>query len=374
MTRAIPLSAIEVPDQDVEAVLDTLRSGWLTLGPRTQELEAALAAWSGAGHAIALSSSMAALQLAVEAVGVRPGDEVIVPALSFVEAAAAVRWMGGTPVFCDVHGADDLTLDPEDVAARVTERTRAVVATHLMGYPADLASLDRLCSERGIALIENASEAIGARGANGTRVGAVGAVGCFSMGADVQLSVGEGGFAIPADERLAARIRSLRSHAMTSGTWDRHRGHAASYDVVDVGFNFRMDEPRAALALARLPRLADDLEKRRALVGAYRERLAAVPGVELPWDEQAVSRSAHNRFAILLVDGATRDRVHERLAAEGVETSWLPAITSLTEYRESGSCPRAEEIAARHLLLPLAPSYGETEVHAVVDALTRALA
>jgi dTDP-4-amino-4,6-dideoxygalactose transaminase len=374
VTSAIPLTSIEMPDQDVEAVLDTLRSGWLTLGPRTQELEAGLAEWCETPHAIALSSSMAALQLAVEAVGVKPGDEVIIPALTFVEAAAAVRWMGGRPVVCDIRGADDLTLDPGDVAAHITPQTKAVVATHLFGYAADLSALEQLCEEHGLALIENAAEAIGARDATGRRVGTVGAVGCFSMAADAQLPIGEGGFAITGDETIAGRIRSLRSHAMTSGTWDRHRGHAATYDVVDVGFNFRMDEPRAALALSRLPRLTEDIERRRAVARSYRERLSDIPNVGCPWDDDAVERASHNRFAVVLSDQATRDRVHEGLAADGIESTWLPSITSLRDYCDHGACPRAEDLGSRHLLLPLAPSYGEAEVEAVVTRLRAAAA
>lgn len=351
-------------ESDVEAVLDTLRSGWLTMGPRIQELERTLAERFGVAHALATSSGTAALQLALLGAGVRDGDEVILPALSFAGAAAAVRFTGAEPVVCDVR-AHDLTLDPDDVAARITPRTKAVVAVHLLGYPADVAALRTLCEESGVALVEDCAHALGAQLVDGTPAGTAGVAGCFSLAAGTQLGVGEGGFVLTGDDAVAARVRSLRSHAMTSVTWDRHRGHANTYDIVDVGFNFRLDEPRAALALARLPRLEEELERRRGLVRALRGALAGVPGVVVPWGDEAVGRSGHHRFALVLADGAACERVRDALAAEGVETTSLPVL---------GSCPRAKDLAARSLALPLGPSVGTVEVAAIADAVRRAAA
>jgi dTDP-4-amino-4,6-dideoxygalactose transaminase len=373
----VPLTDISLPEQDVQAVLECLESGWLTMGPRTVAFEQALSDYVGTPHAVAVSSGTAALHLACLAAGLGPGDEVIVPAFTFVADAAAPRYVGAEPVLCDVRGPLDFNIDPEDVARRITPRTRAVIAVHFCGYPAEVATLRELCDEHGLTLIEDCAQAIGAQvDGHGRQVGTVGQLGAFSFFSKKQLCVGEGGMVASADERLAERVRTLRSHAMTSSTWDRHRGHDPSYDVVDVGFNFRMDEPRAALGLSRLARLADSIEARRANVRAYRERLAEVPGIELPFDARAVERSSHFAFPVLLADRQTRDRFRDQLKGAGVQTTWYPGLHNFTEYRRyrpADGLPRASEAADRHCALPLSSSMDEATIDLVVEVVRGAL-
>lgn len=369
MMWKVPLTEIAMPEEDVEAVLDCLQSGWLTMGPRTQAFEAAFAEWVGSRHAVAVSSGTAALHLAMLAAGVRPDDEVVVPALTFVATAAAVRYAGGEPVLCDVRGPDDLNLDPESVVESISARTRAVVAVHFMGYPADLEALRTICDERGLVLIEDAAQAVGAR-VGDSQVGTIGELGCYSFFSKKQLCVGEGGMVVTDDEDLAATVRQLRSHAMTSVTWDRHRGYSRSYDILGVGFNYRLDEPRAALGLSRLPRLADDIEARRRNVVSYRERLSGVSGLELVWDDDAVGASSHFAFPVLLPDRRSRDAFRDGLKGAGIQTTWYPALTQLSEYRGlSGAARRAESVADRHCALPLSSSMTTDELDAVVEAV-----
>jgi dTDP-4-amino-4,6-dideoxygalactose transaminase len=373
----VPLTDIAMPEQDVEAVAECLRSGWLTLGPRTQAFEAALARHVGVEQAIAVSSGTAALHLACRAAGLGPDDEVIVPALTFIASASAARYVGATPVFCDICGPHDFNLDIEDVARRITPRTRAVVAVHFCGYPADVLALRELCDERELILIEDCAQAISALVDDGRQVGTVGEFGAFSFFSKKQLCVGEGGMVTTAEEDLAGRVRLLRSHAMTSGTWDRHSGRTDTYDVVGLGFNYRIDEPRAALGLSRLARLDDDIAARRAIVESYREQLAGVPGLELPWDAQAVERSSHFAFPVLLADRGARDRFRDRLKDDGVQTTWYPALHTFTECRHlapAGGLPRAEEAAARHCALPLSSTMDGAAVEIVVAAVRDALA
>jgi dTDP-4-amino-4,6-dideoxygalactose transaminase len=374
----VPLTDIAMPEQDIEAVLDCLRSGWLTMGPRTKALEEALARYIGTPHAATVSSGTAALHLACQAAGLGPGDEVIVPAITFVASASACRYVGAEPVLCDVRGAHDFNIDIEDVARRITSRTRAVIAVHFCGYPADVLALRQLCDEHGLVLIEDCAQAIGAHvDASGRQVGTVGELGCFSFFSKKQLCVGEGGMVSTADEALDASVRLFRSHAMTSSTWDRHRGHDPAYDVVDIGFNFRLDEPRAALGLSRLQRLDEDIAARRAIVRAYRERLAEVPGVELAFDEQAVERASHFAFPVLLADRDIRDRFREELKANGIQTTWYPALHTFTEYQRfapADGLPAATEVANRHCALPLSSTMNAADVDVVVDAVHSALA
>ncbi|MGP0047440.1 MAG: DegT/DnrJ/EryC1/StrS family aminotransferase, partial [Solirubrobacteraceae bacterium] len=370
MNWTVALTDVVVTEEDIAAVLECLEGGWLTMGPRTQRFELAIAELCGVPHAVAVSSGTAALHLALLAAGVGEGDEVLVPALTFVAGVAVVRYCGATPVLIDSCGPHDLNLDPVDVARHIGPRTRAVLATHWMGYACDLPALERLCDEHGLVLIEDCAHSITARCADGRMTGTVGAAGCFSFFSKKQLCVGEGGMIVTCDEDLAAKARSLRSHAMTSVTWDRHRGHAENYDVVDVGFNLRIDEPRAALGLSRLARLEHDIEARRGLVRRYRELLADRPGIAIPWTDEEVERSAHFGFSILLRSRRERDRFTAELAARGIQTTAYPALTTLTAYAGHPSCPRAEDVAARHLVLPLCATYGPTEVDAVVGRLS----
>jgi dTDP-4-amino-4,6-dideoxygalactose transaminase len=378
MSWRMPLTDIKVSEDDVQAVLACLESGWLTMGPRTQDFERALGEYVGTPHAVTVSSGTAALHLALLAAGVGPGDEVIVPAFTFVASASAARYAGAEPVLCDVVSPRRFNIDPEDVARRITPRTKAVVAVHFCGYPADLQALRELCDEHGLALIEDCAQAIGASAnGNGRQVGTVGDLGAFSFFSKKQLCVGEGGMVTTSSEEHAERVRLLRSHAMTSSTWDRHRGHDPAYDVVDVGFNFRLDEPRAALGLSRLGRLADAIDARRALVRAYRERLQDLDGIELTFGEEDVERSSHFAFVVLLADRDARDLFRARLCDDGVQTTWYPALHKFSEYASGygeGELPAAAEAAERHCALPLSPSMQLADVELVVEAVTKAVA
>jgi len=374
----VPLTDVVVPEEDVQAVLACLESGWLTMGPRTQAFEEALAGFVGTPHAVTVSSGTAALHLALLAAGIGPGDEVIVPAFTFVASACAVRYVGATPVLCDVRSAREFNIDPADAADRITGATRAIVAVHFCGYPADLGALRELCDTRGLVLIEDCAQAVGARFGDGEQqVGTVGELGAFSFFSKKQLCVGEGGMVSTASQEHAERVRLLRSHALTSSTWDRHRGHDPAYDVVDVGFNYRLDEPRAALGLSRIGRLHENIGARRAIVRAYRERLAGLDGLELTFDEQAVERSSHFAFPVLLRDRSARDGLRDALKEQGIQTTWYPALHSFSEYRSiapPGGLPRALEAAERHCALPLSSTMDVGDVEVVADVVAAALA
>jgi dTDP-4-amino-4,6-dideoxygalactose transaminase len=376
LTWAVPLTDVLITEEDVDAVLDCLRSGWLTMGPRTEAFEGAFADYVGSRHAVAVSSGTAALHLAARAQQIEPGDEVIVPGLTFVASASAFRFVGAQPVFCDVESPTRPNLDPADVERRLTPRTKAVVAVHFCGYPADVLALRELCDDRGLTLIEDAAQAVGATvDGTGRKTGTVGDIGCFSLFSKKQLCVGEGGMVVTDDDELAARVRSLRSHAMTTVTWDRHRGHANSYDVTDIGFNFRLDEPRAALGRSRLARLDADIAARRRTAWTYRDRLAGLDGLELAWDDTDVARGSHFAFPVLLENRRARDDFREALADRDVQTTWYPALHRFTEYRDQSgpAVPNVEAAADRHCALPLSSTFTEDQVEAVIRAVTTAL-
>src|SRR2546430_9980347 len=249
----VTLSDIAVDDELLDAVLETVRSGWWSMGPRVEEFEREFAEFCSAPHAVAVANGTAALHLGLLAVGCGPGDEVIVPSLNFVAAANAIVHTGAEPVFCDIVGPDELNLDPADVEAAVGPRTKAVVALHYAGFPCAMDAISEVASRHGLAVVEDAAHAPGAS-LGGRMCGTLGTVGCFSFFSNKNLPVGEGGMILTADEELAEQLRLLRSHGMTTLTWDRHRGHASSYDVVLAGFNYRLDEVRAAGGIVQLSR------------------------------------------------------------------------------------------------------------------------
>jgi dTDP-4-amino-4,6-dideoxygalactose transaminase len=368
---AVPLYDLRLEPEDIAAVMEVLESGWLTLGPRTQAFEAAFAERLGVRQAVALSSCTAALHLAYLAAGVGPGDEVIVPAMTFAATAAAVIYCGGTPVFADIAGPHDLGLDPDDVERRITPRTKAVCVVHFAGYPAAAGRLRELCDAHGLALIEDSAHA--------PSLPPVGRAAAFSFFSNKILSCGEGGLLATDDDDVAVLARSLRNHGMTSGTWARQTRETEGYDVVGLGFNYRLDEPRSALLLSRLARLEPEIERRRELTRAYRERLADVPGVLVPFDDASVEHSSCYVMPILVEDDGRRDAVRTRLRdAHGIQTSvFYPALHEFTEYRRrfgAHSLPHTERVARTEITIPLFAHLDTATQDRVVGALHEALA
>jgi dTDP-4-amino-4,6-dideoxygalactose transaminase len=370
----VPLFDLRLTEADIEAVVATLRSGWLTMGPRTSQFEEAFAASVGAAHAVAVSSCTAALHLAYLAAGVGPGDEVVVPSYTFVATAAAVLHCGGTPVFADIRGLEDPTIDPRDVLERcISPRTKAIACVHFAGYAAALDELAELCAPRGIALIEDAAHGPGAT-LRGKALGTWGTAGAFSLFSNKVLAVGEGGLVVTDDDALAARVRSLRSHAMSSGTWDRHSGHPRSYDVAEVGFNYRIDEPRSALAHSRLEQMAPDIEARRRLTLLYRERLADHHGLIVPFAAGAVADSSCYIMPVLLREPQRRDEIrHRLLERHGIQTSvHYPPIHRFAAYWQRSpdlSLPVTDAVSSAEITIPLYPHMTDAQLERVVGAL-----
>ena len=373
----VPLSDVHVDDELLEAARETLASGWWSMGPRVADLEARFSSYVGAPHALAVANGTAALHLALLAVECGPGDEVVLPSLNFVAAANAVIRVGATPVFCDVGGEDDLNLDPADLAQAIGPRTRAVIVLHYAGFACDLDSVTQLANQHGFVVIEDAAHAPGAT-MNGRALGTFGAVGCFSFFSNKNLPVGEGGMVVTSDDVLAERLRLLRSHGMTTLTWQRHQGHASAYDVVESGFNYRLDELRAALAIVQLGRLEEANRARKEHVLRYRAKLDRVEGITFPFREpDRIENAAHHLAVAMLPEGLDREAVRRTLHEEGIQTSvHYPPIHRFTAYAEVGArrpLPRTEQVAGRIVTLPLYPHMTSAEVDLVADVLAAAV-
>ena len=373
----VPLSDVRVDDELLATSAEALSSGWWSMGPRVGELETSFSEYVDAPHALAVSNGTAALHLALLAIGCGPGDEVVLPSLNFVAAANVVVHAGATPVFCDVQGDEDLNLDPGDLADAISPRTKAVIMLHYAGFACDVEAVGELADRHGIAVVEDAAHAPGARW-RGRALGTFGAVGCFSFFSNKNLPVGEGGMVVTSDDAIADRLRLLRSHGMTTLTWQRHQGHASAYDVVEPGLNYRLDELRAALAIVQLRRLADGNAARLAHVLHYRKALDGIDGLTFPFHpEERVRDSANHLAVVLLPHGVARDDVREAARAEGVQTSvHYPPIHRFSAYADTAdarSLPRTDAVAERILTLPLFPHMTPAAVDLVAEVLLDAV-
>ncbi|MGH2963134.1 MAG: DegT/DnrJ/EryC1/StrS family aminotransferase [Solirubrobacterales bacterium] len=370
MADAIPLARPDLGEREEELVLEVMRSGALSLGPMLERFERALAEWLGVDDAVAVSSGTAALHLGVRALGWGRGDEVITSPFSFVASANCLLYEGATPVFCDVDPVT-LNLDPDAARSAVGERTSGVLPVDIFGYPADLPALEVLASERGLGMLEDGCEALGAVDSDGVRVGARGLPCTFAFYANKQLTTGEGGALIPPDPGTAERVRS-----------ERNQGRAPDMGRIDhdrLGFNYRLADLSAAIGVAQLER-ADEIMRRRAAVAeSYRDRLDAIEGLDLPCEDDGAARRSWFVYVVQLPEGADRDAVIGALAARGVATKpYLPCIHLMPFYRErfgfrGGEFPVAERFAERALGLPFFTSMGEEQVERVAAELSAAL-
>jgi perosamine synthetase len=368
--ETIPLARPVLGEAEERAVIEVLRSGQLSLGPRLAEFERLFAAQVGAPHACAVSSGTAGLHLALRAVGVGEGDEVVTSPFSFVASANAALYECARPVFADIDPVT-LNLDPAAAAAAVTERTRALLPVHIFGYPADMPAFETLADRHDLAIVEDACEALGAVHADGVPVGGRGHPAVFGFYANKQLTTGEGGMVTLADSALKERIDS-----------ERNQGRAPDMGWLDhdrLGFNYRLSDIACALGIAQLGRLEAMLADRARVASVYREALAGIEGLELPCENRVGDKRGWFVFVVQLPRGVDRDATIRSLAAAGVQSKpYLPAIHLMSFYRErfghrEGEFPVCEDVAARSLALPFHPQLSEGQIARVARRLHAAL-
>jgi dTDP-4-amino-4,6-dideoxygalactose transaminase len=307
-------------DGEVAAAEDTIRSGWVAQGPRVAEFEKALAGQVGAAHGVAVSSCTTGLHLALHALGIGPGDEVVVPSLSFIATANAPRYVGATPVFADVDPVTQ-NLTADTIEAVITPATRAVIVVHQVGMPAELDEIAALCHERNLTVIEDAACAIGST-YRGAAIGSHSDVVVFSFHPRKILTTGEGGMITTSSEDLAARMRRLRQHGMSMSAFDRHENaRVAIEEYVEMGYNFRMTDLQAAVGIVQLEKLTTMIERRRELAEEYRRRMEGIDGLQLPADP-SYGTTNFQSYAVVLREGfpASRNHLMEMMLERAIST------------------------------------------------------
>jgi perosamine synthetase len=360
----IPLSAPDITDAEIAAVASVLRSGRLSLGPQLTAFESAIVRYTAADHAVAVSSGTAGLHLAVRALGLKEDDEVILPSFTFVAAANTLCYERITPAFVDIH-ASTLNLDPQRVEEAITPRTRAILAVHTFGVPSDLDALKSIASRRGLLLLEDACEALGAE-SSGRKVGAIGDAGVFAFYPNKQITTAEGGVVVTGNSELAARIRSLRNHGRDSTDWLQH---------AEVGYNYRLSELHAALGLAQMQRIEEILLGRAEIAQKYAQRLARSEVLVLPPLALQNSRISWFVYVVRLKERysqADRDRIIEKMAANGIACGrYFTPIHLQPAYRgvPHAPLPITESVGARAIALPFFNRITDSQLDEVCETL-----
>ena len=364
----IPMSSPELDETDVDAVLAVLRSERLALGPQTAAFEAQLADYVGVRHGIAVSSGTAALHLAVRALGLGPGDEVLVPSFTFAASVNAILFEGATPVFVDVED-ETYNLDPADLAHKVTPRTRAVMAVDIFGHPAEWDAIDAVVARHDLRAIDDSCEALGAA-YKGRRLGGFGDAAAFAFYPNKQITTGEGGMLVTDDDEIARIARSLRNQGRAAmGAWLAHER---------LGYNYRMDEMSAALGVSQLARLETFLGKRERVAQLYSARIREIDGVRAPAVKDHV-RMSWFVYVVTLAEGLSRDVVMRRMAERGIPTrGYFSPIHTQPYIRERfgdlrGLLPVTESIAERTIALPFHNNVDAATVDAVCEGLRQAV-
>jgi len=378
MDWQIPLSDIDFGQEEEEAVQSILQSKWLTMGEVSRSFEEEFAEYNQVKHAIAVANGTAALHLACVAIGLKPGDEVILPALTFVATANAIRYTGATPVFADIESQSDLNISPEAIEGLINDKTKAIMVMHYGGYACDMKRIMEIAKRHNLFVIEDAAHAPGSV-LDKKKLGTIGDIGCFSFFSNKNLITGEGGMAVTDNDEFASRIVTLRSHGMTTLTWDRHKGHAWSYDVVDLGFNYRIDEIRASIGKVQLKKLDTNNAIRQELTRLYHRLLRELtPTVTVPFIDHPGKSSCHI-LPILLPEEINRNEFMDHMKGNGIQTSiHYPPIYQFKAYKDlpinsKYQLPITENIASREVTLPLYPTQTKQQVKYVVNAVRKGL-
>lgn len=375
MEYQIPLFQLNFDEEEIQAVTQTIRSKWISTGPKCEELEKLFVEMMRVKYAVSLSNCTDALHLACLTCGIGPGDEVLCPSLTFAASVNCIRYVGATPVFCDIVGPEHINIDPEDIKKKITSKTKAVVVVHMAGFPAKMDEIIKIAEEYGLRVIEDACHGPLSE-YHGKKLGTIGDVATFSFFSNKNISTGEGGMLITNNEEIASKARSLRSHGMTTMSYQRAKGHATSYDIVDLGYNFRMDDIRASIGCVQMRKLQADLEKRVHVRSKYIEELSKIEGIVVPF--AANSEFVSNYIMPIVINGSTRerrDKIRDEIHAAGIQTSnHYPAVHRFSIYKDYGAVlPQTEYVSDNEITLPMYAALTDEQIEFIACTVNNAI-
>ncbi|MDR0301427.1 MAG: DegT/DnrJ/EryC1/StrS family aminotransferase [Treponema sp.] len=376
----VQLHKINYDEREYQSVKEVLDSGWLTISQKTYDFEAAFAAFLGHDvRCLAVSNCTAALHMALLVCGLGGGDEIITPSLTFVADQNVTQMVGAENVLADITSMEDWSMDPDDIEAKITPKTKAVMIVHYAGFACDMERIAGLCKRHNLLLIEDCAHTPGAcyndSSNQGQALGTFGDISAFSFFGNKNIAVGEGGMVVTRDQELFNKLKGLRSHGMSVLSFDRYKGRAVSYDVESPGLNYRIHEISSALGLVQLQKLEEANNKRKKIVERYFERLDNIPSVSIPYRHFSRGKPNYHIMPILLSETTDRAAVIQSMKQDGVQTSiHYPAIQGFSAYKNKiNKTPKAEYVCAHELTLPLYPDMMESDVDVVCAALVRAL-
>ena len=373
------LSDLDFDEREKRAVSDVLDSKWLSMGKKTREFEERFGLYAGTPFALATTNCTTALHLALISLGIGKGDEVIVPSMTFVASSNAILYTGARPVFADISSLKHPLMDPEDIEKKITRRTKAIMVVHYAGYPCDMKKIHSLARKNGLFIIEDAAHAVGSYYED-KMCGTLGDAGCFSFFANKNLPAGEGGMLVTRHKEVYDRVSKLRSHGMTALTWDRVTGHSFSYDVVDLGYNYRTTEISSALGIVQLGKLRRNNKRRDKIFAEYVKRLSNCGSLLLPFSGLTEKgRYARHLFPILLAKSIDRLSFISGLKKQGIQTSiHYPPVHTFSYYRKSLQKFQAlnlhntEEYGDRVVTLPMHPLLKKDDIREICSCVEEA--
>ncbi len=367
----IPLFELNFDEREAKAAYDVIKSGWLSTGPKCVEFEEKFSQLLGSAYAVSLANCTVALHLALLLLGVKEGDEVIVPSLTFVATVNAVRYVGAIPVFADVLSAEEPTISPEDIRKKITPRTKAIVVMHYAGFPCRMDEIMAIAEEYNLKVVEDACHGPLSE-YKGKKLGTIGDIGCFSFFSNKNISTGEGGMLVTDKIEFYNDAKLLRSHGMTTMSYQRASGHATEYDVVKPGYNYRLDDIHAAIGIVQLSKLKDDLIKRAEVRKWYLRELSNIDEIIVPFKDFTGFVSNYI-FPIVIKNGnrEIRNQIREKLHQAGIQTSiHYPAVHRFSTYKnETSYLPITEQVTDNLITLPMHSKISEKQVMIIVAEL-----
>lgn len=375
MSYNIPLFKLNFDEKEANAAAETIKSGWISTGPKCEELEQMFVKMFNVNYAVSISNCTDALHLCCLVCGIGPGDEVLCPSLTFAASANCIRYVEATPVFCDIVGPEHINIDPADIERKITPKTKAIVVVHMGGFPAKMDEIMDIAQKHNLKVIEDACHGPLSE-YKGKKLGTIGDCAAFSFFSNKNISTGEGGMFITNNKEMAEKARLLRSHGMTTMSYQRASGHATSYDIVELGYNFRLDDIRASIAIEQLKKLPADLQERIRVRKRYVEGLSQIEGIVVPFADNTEFVSNYIMPIVLLNSTKERrDKMREAIHAAGIQTSvHYPAIHKFSIYKNSAThLPQTEYVTDNEITLPMYAALTNEQIDFITETISNAL-